>query len=320
MVSFKIFSGRTEARKNGQTASTAGKVHGKNGQTASAAGKVHGKSGQTASAAGKVQGKRWLVALALAGAFILMPATSFAAAMPGETANEIGSAMLGEMTSEIAAAMPGETANEIGSALPGEMPDEIAATVPAAATAAEQGDDSGSWLSVQVNKPLNRAYVMARFEHRSFHQFSDSEVWFGMAGAGYKFTNWLKGDLSYEYWHIYPEAVNHKIVLCATETLAQGPLSVAVREKLEYAINPAGSNNCTLRTRLRVQYSAPSSTVRPYVMSEIFTWSNWKRALYYVGADVVVSKHSAFDLFYLYHVPNGAPSEHVIGVGYVLNL
>ena len=293
MVSFIKFIQVQEGERVNSSGRTAVRMI---GQTANTTGKEQRGIGQTASTAGNMQGKMWLVALALAGASILMPATSFAAAMPGE------------MPDEIAAAMPGE------------MPDEIAAAVPAAATAAEQGDDSGSWLSVQVNKPFNRAYAMARFEHRSFHQFSDSEVWFGMAGAGYKFTNWLKGDLSYEYWHIYPEAVNHKIVLCATETLAQGPLSVAVREKLEYAINPVRSNNCTLRTRLRVQYSVPSSAVRPYVMSEIFTWNNWKRALYYVGADVVVSKHGAFDLFYLYHVPNGDPSEHVIGVGYVLNL
>ena len=189
-----------------------------------------------------------------------------------------------------------------------------------ATPARAEGDDAGAWLSMHVNKPFGQVYTMAHFEYRSCNQFRDSEVWFGLAAAGYKFSPWLKGDVSYEYWHIYPDAQIHKIVPCVTATLAQGPLSAAIREKLEYAINPAGNNSCTLRSRLRVQYSAPSCAVRPYLMSEIFTWSDWKRSLYYAGVEISVSKHSIIDLYYVYHVPAGAPSQHVVGVGYVLNL
>lgn len=181
-------------------------------------------------------------------------------------------------------------------------------------------DQGGAWLSVQLNKGLGQSYAFARFEHRSINCFKDPEVWFGLAGAGYKFTPWLKADLSYEYWHIYPDGVNHKVVLCTTGTLSNGPLSVALREKWEYAINPDGDNTNTLRSRLRAQYAVPECAIRPYMMAEIFTWNNWKRSLYYVGADIVVSKHSAFDVFYLYHLPHSGPAQHIVGLGYVCNL
>lgn len=196
------------------------------------------------------------------------------------------------------------------------------------ASAQAVSDQAGAWLSVQLNKGWNGAYAFARFEHRSVNCFQDPEAWFGLAGAGYKFTPWLKADLSYEYWNIYPETVNHKIVLCTTGTHASGPLSVALREKWEHAINPAGGSSDILRSRLRAQYSAPESVVRPYIMSEIFTWTDfsspfmtsWKRSLYYVGADIVINKHSSFDVFYLYHLPNGSAHQHIIGLGYVHNL
>ena len=184
------------------------------------------------------------------------------------------------------------------------------------ALASEEGDDAGSWASVQINKSLGKAYAVARFEHRSFQSFSATEAWFTVAGAGYKLAPWLKSDLTYEYWHVSPDISIHKAVLCANASASEGPLSVALREKLEYVIG----GSCTLRSRLRVQYANASWTVRPYAMSEIFTWDSWIRSLYYAGVDVKLSAHSSLDFFYLYHVPAGKVSEHVLGVGYVLNL
>ena len=140
--------------------------------------------------------------------------------------------------------------------------------------ASSQSDsDLGTWSSIQVVKSFGAPYAMARLEHRSFDSIRRTECWFAMVGGGYNFNNWLKGDLSYEYWSI-PSAgnmVQHKAVLCFTETLRREGLAVALREKWELAYNPASESfSNTLRTRLRGQYRATDSAFTPYVMYEIF--------------------------------------------------
>ena len=129
---------------------------------------------------------------------------------------------------------------------------------------AQSTSDFGTWSSVQLVKSFGAPYAMARLEHRSFDNVHSTECWFAMAGGGYNFNKWLKGDLSYEYWSI-PSAgnmVQHKAVLSFTETLKREGLAVALREKYELAYNPdAESFSNTLRTRLRAQYKAQDSDV-----------------------------------------------------------
>lgn len=186
-----------------------------------------------------------------------------------------------------------------------------------AAVPAAFADDGGAWLSLQVNKGWQKAYAFARLEHRSNNNFSSTEALFTSVGGGYKFTPWLKADLSYEFWDINPNLNFHKAVLCGTGTMVKDGLSVSLREKLEFAVNPANSSTSfTLRTRLRAQYNIPESIFRPYVMSEIFTWSSWIRSLHYVGAELAIDKHNLVDLFYMYHLPNGGQAVHLLGVGY----
>ena len=124
---------------------------------------------------------------------------------------------------------------------------------------AQSFSDMGTWSSIQLIKSLGAPYAMARLEHRSFDNISDTECWFAMAGAGYNFNSWLKGDLSYEYWSI-PSAGNmiqHKGVLTLNETLKRDGLAMALREKYELAYNPASQSfSNTLRVRLRGQYTA----------------------------------------------------------------
>lgn len=183
-----------------------------------------------------------------------------------------------------------------------------------------RADDGGSWISLQANKSWQKAYGFLRLEHRSFNSFSDTEAQFLATGLGLKLTPWLKTDLSYEYWDINNSVTMHKAVLSGTGTLSRGGLSVALREKLEFAVNPASSTTSfVLRSRLRAQYAIPESAFRPYVMAENFVWSSWIRSLYYVGTDIVLSQHSSFDLFYLYHVPAGSQQVHLVGVGYNFN-
>lgn len=181
-------------------------------------------------------------------------------------------------------------------------------------------DDAGSWTSIQVNKGLGRGYAFGRAEHRSNNQFSSTEAMFLVAGGGYKFTPWLKADMSYEYWNINLTTDIHKLVLCSTGTLARDGLSVALREKLELAYNPlVGTVSPTLRSRLRAQYAIPDHKLTPYIMSEIFTWNDWIRSLHYVGAEVPITPHHIIDVFYMFHLPAGAEPVHLLGLGYVFN-
>ena len=190
---------------------------------------------------------------------------------------------------------------------------------------AQSRSDLGTWSSVQLVKSFGAPYAMARFEHRSYDRIRSTECWFVMAGGGFNFNKWLKGDLSYEYWSI-PSAGNmiqHKAVLCLTETLKRDGLAVALREKYELAYNPdTKSFTNTLRTRLRGQYKVPESIFTPYVMYEIFgslDGKGWIRSLHYAGTEISLGGGHSLDFFYMYHLfDRGGLTEacHLLGAGY----
>lgn len=190
---------------------------------------------------------------------------------------------------------------------------------------AQSESDFGTWSSIQLVKSFGAPYAMARLEHRSFESVHSTECWFAMVGGGYNFNNWLKGDLSYEYWSI-PSAGNmiqHKAVLSFTETLKREGLAVALREKWELAYNPvAESFSNTLRTRLRGQYKAPDSAFTPYLMYEIFgsmDGKGWVRSLHYAGTEISLGGGHSLDFFYMYHLYDKGGltgASHLLGAGY----
>ena len=192
---------------------------------------------------------------------------------------------------------------------------------------AQSASDYGTWSSIQLVKSFGAPYAMGRLEHRSFDHIHNTECWFAMAGAGYNFNNWLKGDLSYEYWSI-PSAGNmiqHKAVLCFTETLKREGLAIALREKYELAYNPASESfSNTLRTRLRGQFKAPDSILTPYLMYEIFgslDGKGWIRSLHYAGTEISLGGGHSLDFFYMYHLYDKASLTeacHLLGAGYTL--
>ena len=195
----------------------------------------------------------------------------------------------------------------------------------AAPAFAQATSDLGTWSSIQLVKSFGAPYAMARAEHRSYDHISATECWFLMAGGGYNFNSWLKGDLSYEYWKI-PSAgdlVQHKAVFCFTETLKREGLAVALREKYELAYNPAAESfSHTLRTRLRGQYKAADSIFTPYLMYEYFTnlsTGKWVRSLHYAGTEISLGGGHSIDLFYMYHLYGtaiGTAAVNTLGVGY----
>ena len=182
---------------------------------------------------------------------------------------------------------------------------------------AQTTSDLGTWSSVQLVKSFGA--------HRSYDHLQGTECWFAMAGGGYNFNSWLKGDLSYEYWQI-PAAggiVQHKAVLCLTETLKREGLALALREKYELAYNPdAGAVTNTLRTRLRGQYRAPESRWTPYLMYEFFSsfdTGKWVRSLHYAGTEISLGKGHGLDFFYMFHLydKGGLTAAcHTLGIGY----
>ena len=190
---------------------------------------------------------------------------------------------------------------------------------------AQTTSDLGTWSSVQLVKSFGAPYAMARVEHRSFDNIQDTECWFAMAGGGYNFNGWLKGDLSYEYWQI-PAAggiTQHKAVLCLTETLKREGLALALREKYELAYNPdAESFSNTLRTQIRGQYKAPESRWTPYLMYEFFNsfdTGKWVRSLHYAGTEISLGKGHGLDFFYMFHLydKGGLTAAcHTLGIGY----
>jgi len=196
----------------------------------------------------------------------------------------------------------------------------------AAQATAQTSSDFGTWSSIQIVKSFGAPYAMARLEHRSYDNVGSTECWFAMAGGGYNFNSWLKADLSYEYWQI-PAAgdmVQHKAVLCFTETLKRSDLALALREKYELAYIPdSDSFTNTLRTRLRGQYKIPDSIFTPYLMYEFFNsfdTGKWVRSLHYAGTEISLGGGHALDLFYMYHMydKGGLTAAcHLLGAGYV---
>ena len=178
----------------------------------------------------------------------------------------------------------------------------------AAQASAQTSSDFGTWSSIQIVKSFGAPYAMARIEHRSYDDVGSTEC------------------LSYEYWQI-PAAgdmVQHKAVLCFTETLKRDGLAIALREKYELAYNPdAESCTNTLRTRLRGQYRGPNSIFTPYLMYEYFSsfdTNKWVRSLHYAGTEISLGKGHSLDLFYMYHLFDKCGQTaacHLLGVGYV---
>jgi Protein of unknown function (DUF2490). len=197
----------------------------------------------------------------------------------------------------------------------------------AAQASAQTSSDFGTWTNIQLIKSYGAPYAMARLEHRSFDHASSTECWFAMAGGGYNFNNWLKGDLSYEYWSI-PAAgdmVQHKAVLSFTETLKREGLAVALKEKYELAYNPAADSfTNTFRARLRGQYTPQGSILTPYLMYEMFTsfdTMKWVRSLHYAGTEVNLGGGHSLDFYYMYHMYDKGgllAASHILGIGYTL--
>lgn len=193
----------------------------------------------------------------------------------------------------------------------------IAALVCLCSSAAAQNtSDLGAWLNLQATGSFGNAYALFRAEYRAKNGLKSTDSRFMVFAGGYRFTPWLSADLGYEMWGVNQSTI-HKGVLTVNGVLRRDALNVSLREKYELSFAPDGSTGSCLRSRLRAQYSF--ATFRPYLASELFSWAVWQRALFYVGTEIALSKHSTIDVFYCYHMPNGAIPISTLGLGYYFN-
>ena len=202
---------------------------------------------------------------------------------------------------------------------------------------AQERDDFGSWTDIQFNKSWTDAsgaggpYVGLRGEFRSKESFSATDIWFVRPKVGYRFNNWLKGDISYD-WCRSASKRQHKFLISVTGTLKSGGISVSVREMFvrvlsvefgtsEGAGTGTGVWSNLLRSRLNAQYTIPECGIKPYLAIELFTWTRWINTRHYVGAVVPLGRHCSADLFYLYLTTAGSASaRHIAGLGINIDL
>lgn len=183
-----------------------------------------------------------------------------------------------------------------------------------------QGDDFGIWLTPQITKNWdNGMYVSLLSEFQSCLRTNTVGCWFVRPTIGYKPLKWLSIDASYDFM-LLPEShqIMHDFLFSVTGVLKRENLSVLLRERYQFAYGQQTHKFVhTLRTFLKVQYQIGTSRFAPYAAIELYTWKNWKSTRHYVGTDLKVSKHTKFDLYYMYYTFADKRPNHVLGIGYV---
>ena len=181
---------------------------------------------------------------------------------------------------------------------------------------AEEDNTFGGWEFTEVYHNFGKSgfFGSVYFEHDNY-QYKRMECWYIRTTAGYKINSWLKGDVCYDYMREPGQNV-HRALFDLTETLKQGNLSVALRERYVSSWTPGlDERSDVLRTRLKVQYAIPQTRFKPYLAMEIFTWDKWKKTRHYVATTYTINEHMEAEAYYLYYTFAGKPAEHVIGVG-----
>lgn len=183
-----------------------------------------------------------------------------------------------------------------------------------------QGDDFGIWLTPQIGKQWdNGMYVSLLSEFQSCIRTNSVGCWFVRPSVGYKPLKWLSIDASYDFM-LLPEKdqIQHDFLFSVTGVLKRENLSVQLRERYQLAyVQQTQQLAHTLRTFLKVQYQIGESRFAPYAAIELYTWKNWKSTRHYVGTDLKISKHTKFDLYYMYYTYADKRPNHVLGIGYV---
>lgn len=184
-----------------------------------------------------------------------------------------------------------------------------------------QADDLGTWSSLTLKKSWGALTSDVRLEHRSEQNISSLDCWFIRPNVSYKITDWLRAEGCY-YYIRKPASSSHRTLLGFTATVLSGALSCSLTERWQYnyAIETGVSTN-SLRSKINMAYQIENTPFRPYVATEIFTSAHWNESRHYLGSTVKLDTHQSLDVFYEYRVRSSRTvQEHIIGIGYVINL
>lgn len=188
---------------------------------------------------------------------------------------------------------------------------------------AQEKDDFGIWQNITVTGKIAPKWSIGICaEHRSKDMAQDLDCALVMPNVSYKPWPFLKFDLASEYimcgdctqWTLRPSASFY--------VPSTGRLDVSFRflPIYEHTVE-TGVSTWTLRSRVKAAYNLESIPLVPYVSSEIFTASQWKKTRHYVGAEYSFGKHSAIDVFYMYHIMAGKQwQRHVAGITYIFSI
>ena len=182
-------------------------------------------------------------------------------------------------------------------------------------------DDFGMWAVFQMNKSWdNGIYIAFRSEFRTRDMSRKMDIAYLRPTFGYKPLKWLKIDVAYDLMFLSNQSIRHDFLVSVTGTLTRENLSVSVRERYQLAYNQHSKKfTNVIRSYLRAQYKAKRFT--PYLALEIFSWKKWNMTQYFVGTEIAVDKHCAFDIFYMYNSFASKPqAQHTAGLGFLLRL
>lgn len=180
----------------------------------------------------------------------------------------------------------------------------------------EEDNTFGGWEFLEVYHGFNETNLFTSFyfEHANY-QYKRLESWYARLMFGYKFNNWLKTDVAYDFMQ-EPDFITHRAVADLTGTLKQGNLTVSVRERYIHSWSPkVNEQGNVLRSRLKAQYAIPNTRFEPYLAVEVFTWDKWKKTRHYVGSTYSINNHLEIEGYYIYYTFDGKPAEHVLGIG-----
>lgn len=226
--------------------------------------------------------------------------------------------------------------------------------------AAAQSDDFGLWLSAGAEKKIDKKWsVGVEGEFRTRDDCGEVARWSIGIDGEYKIADWLKASAGYTLlydnnndkvtyhsdgtennWRPSYWGIRHRFNVSLTGKVRLGDFSVSLRERWQYTYRPEkttdrydydnekweetqvrGKGRNVLRSKLKIDYDIPKSSLTPYADVELFNAWSLQKTRYTIGTDWKLTKKHVVGIYYRYQDVNNDkddddPSSHIIGVEY----
>lgn len=205
------------------------------------------------------------------------------------------------------------------------------------------GADFGIWSYVTLNKHIVSGLSLSvTGEVWSSDMVRNLRQWWVYPTLTFRFNEYFSLCAGYRYFNTYKYDADRTIAMTPGHRwfaggsigVGFGPVRVVLREMIEqvYTCPEAApvSVRSYLRSRIKANLKMYALPIRPYAEVENFldiindTGNKGKTAFmrYSVGITIPVAKIHSFDIYYRYqHHYNGTkPRDHVLGLGYSINL